>query len=73
MYAFRLNVDQLELFYQVCADIKAVTEEERTAVLVAMAYYGQLDGVVKSSLSKEDYIKHLSEKFGPVLVIKKKE
>lgn len=73
MLAFRLNLEQLELFYKVCEEMGATTEEARTRILVVMAKMGQIDGVVDTKLSKSDYIKHMAKQFGSVLNITPKE
>jgi len=73
MMAFRLNVDQLELFFTICRELNADTEEKRVAILQAMAELKQVDGVTVTTKSKEEYLKHLSDKFGKILVVKNKE
>jgi hypothetical protein len=70
MKAFRLSIDQAILFYEICDELKADTEEKRVAVLQAMAQYGQVEGITETQKTKEEYIKHLSEHFGNVLVVK---
>lgn len=73
MRAFRLTLDQAVLFYEICDELKADTEEKRVAVLQAMAQYGQVEGITETQKTKEEYIKHLSEHFGSVLVVKPQE
>ena len=73
MKAFRLTLDQAVLFYEICGELKADTEEKRIAVLTAMAQYGQVEGITETQKTKEEYIKHLAEHFGSVLVVKPQE
>ena len=70
MLAFSMNADNAMLFFEVCQELKAETEEERLAILGAMVKLGKIKSITQTKLSKEDYIKHLSEKFGNVLHIK---
>ena len=72
-YSFGKTPDQLELFFSVCKEINADTEDKRLAILRAMAELGHIDGITKTNKTKEDYIKHISEKFGKILVVKSKE
>jgi hypothetical protein len=71
--AFRLTLDQAILFYEICGELKADTEEKRIAILHEMAKYGQVEGITETQKTKEEYVKHLSEHFGSVLVIKPQE
>jgi hypothetical protein len=73
MRAFRLTADQAVLFFEICAEIHADTEEKRLVVLSEMAKVGAVDGITDTKMSKEEYVKHLSSKFGKVLVVKSKE
>jgi hypothetical protein len=68
--AFRLTADQAALFFEICMEIHADTEEKRLLVLAEMAKYGQVDGITDTKMTKEQYVKHLSEKFGRVMVVK---
>lgn len=63
MLAFRLNLEQAEAFYELCSWYGADTEEKRTAILIEMARLGQVESVVKTEKTKEQYIKHLSKHF----------
>jgi hypothetical protein len=73
MMAFRLTVDQAEVFYEICHELKADTEEKRVAILIEMSKYGQVEGITETKKTKEEYVKHLSEHFGNVLVVKPQE
>lgn len=72
MFAFTLTTDQAEMFFELCQELNAVTEQERYEVLQAMAQCGQVTTVVQTPKTKEDYIKHLAKNF-KVLQIKEKE
>ena len=73
MKAFRMTADQAEMFFSICQEMNWNTEEQRAAVLEAMAQLGQVESVVQTSLTKEAYIKHLADKFGSVVNITSKE
>jgi hypothetical protein len=73
MQAFRLTLDQATLFFEICMEINADTEEKRMLVLAEMAKAGQVDGITDTKMTKEEYVKHLADKFGKVLVVKNKE
>jgi hypothetical protein len=71
MLAFRLTVDQAMLFFEVCQEIGADTEEKRLVVMQEMAKAGLVEGITDTKMTKDEYVKHLSEKFGNTIVIKK--
>lgn len=73
MLAFRLTLAQVEMFFHLCHELNAVTEAERVAVLEMMAGEGDVEGITKTSMSKEEYIKHLASKFGNIVNITSKE
>lgn len=73
MKAFRLTVDQAMLFFEICQEIGCTTELQKTAVLEAMAEFGQIESVVQTGMTKEAYVKHLADKFGNVLNITSKD
>ena len=68
MYAFTLTAENAELFFDICHELKADTEEERIKILEAMAKLGKINNIVKTSMSKEEYIKHLSKHFTCAIV-----
>ena len=70
MLAFSLTADNAMLFFEVCQELKADTEEQRVAILKAMVQLGKVKSVVQTPKTKEEYAKHLAEKFGKVLHIK---
>lgn len=72
MRAYRLTVDQVELFFEVCAKLNATTEAERTQILETMAEFGQVQGITHTKMGKEDYLKHLAKHFGNVLSVESK-
>lgn len=59
------------MFFEICQELKADTEAQRVAILEAMADCGKIGFIVETNKTKEEYIKHLSEKFGNVLNITK--
>lgn len=63
MLAFTLTLDQTILFYEICQEINAVTEDQRMAVLNEMAKCGQVKSIVSTPKTKEEYIKHLAKNF----------
>lgn len=63
MFAWHLTADMAEYFFEVCNEVGAKTEAERTEVLMMMARLGMVKNLTKTPLSKEDYIKHLSKNF----------
>jgi len=73
MLAFMMSVEQLELFYQICEAVGAVTEEQKVFVAMEMAQHGHINSVVKTKMDKEEYVKHLAKNFGNVLVVKPQE
>jgi hypothetical protein len=72
MKAFHLDTDRAILFFELCQELKADTEEKRVAVLEAMAELGQIGFIVDSPKTKDEYVKHLAKHF-KVLDISTKE
>ncbi len=70
MLAFTMSLDQLELFYDICSAVGAKTEQQRVQVALEMANNGHVKNIVKTDMSKEDYIEHLAKHFGNVLELK---
>ena len=68
MHAFTLTAENAELFFEVCHELKANTEEERVKILIAMAKMGKVENVCKTPMSKDEYIKHLSKNFKCAIV-----
>lgn len=73
MRAFRLTVDQAELFFTICQELNATTEEQRTQILNAMAEYGEVASIVDTKMSKDEYVQHMAKQFGNVLRVSSKE
>jgi len=71
MQAFTLTLQNAEMFFELCKELKADTEEQRVAILRAMAELGKVNNIVETKMSKEDYIKHLAKHF-KVLQVKEK-
>ena len=63
MQAFRLTAANAELFFEVCHELKADTEEMRLQILGAMVQLGRVESIVETPKTKEEYIKHLSKHF----------
>ena len=61
------------MFYEICEELKADTEEKKVLILDTMAKYGQVEGITETQKTKEEYIKHITEHFGNVLVVKPQE
>jgi len=74
MYAWTFNsVNEVELFFKVCQELNADTEEKRFQILEAMAQMGKIKNVVKTKMEKKEYVEHLAKHFGNVLVVKSQE
>lgn len=67
MRAFRLNLAQAEIFYTLCHELNADTEEKRLQIMDVLATLGQVEGITESSMSKDEYVKHIAKQFGTVL------
>lgn len=63
MRAFQLSVDQLELFYDICGQLKLKTEEEKVALLNIMAQYKQVERVWDTQRTKEKFIEDMAKHF----------
>jgi hypothetical protein len=68
MRAFRLTLDNALLFYEMCLELKADTEEKRLAIMDAMVQFGKVEQVTDTPKTKEEYIKHLSKHFKCAIV-----
>ena len=73
MIAFRLTAEQAEIFFTLCHELRADTEEKRVAILREMANHGQIDSVTKTKMTQQEYVQHLAKHFGNVLNITKKD
>jgi len=60
------------MFFELCQELNAKTETERLKIMKAMIERGEVKSVTETNLSKEEYMKHLSEKFGNVMNISSK-
>lgn len=67
-----MTADSATLFFEICQELNADTEEQRIAILEAMAELGRVKTVVETPKTKEEYIEHLAKHFN-VLKIKEKE
>lgn len=63
MQAFRLSLENAMLFFDVCNELKADTEEKRLKVMGAMVQLGKVEQVTQTPKTKEEYIKHLQKHF----------
>lgn len=63
MRAFRLTPDNAIIFWELVQELNADTEEKRVAILDAMAEFGQIDSIVQTPMTKEEYINHLNKHF----------
>lgn len=63
MRAFRLTPDNAILFWELCQELKADTEEKRVAILDKMAELDQVDSIVQTSMTKNEYLNHLNKHF----------
>jgi inorganic pyrophosphatase len=63
MLAFHLTAEKALLFFEICGELKADTEEKKVAILEAMAELGQIQNIVQTPKTKEEYIQHLSKHF----------
>ena len=66
MRAFTLSLENTIIFWELCKELKAETEEERTAILDAVAELGAVKSIVSSSKTKEEYKQHLAKQFNAV-------
>jgi hypothetical protein len=63
MRAFALTSDQALLFFELCHELGAETEEARTAILDALADVGQVKSITSTPMTKEQYTTHLAKHF----------
>lgn len=63
MRAFRLSLDNALLFYELCHDLKADTEEKRLVIMNELVQLGKVEQITDTPKTKEEYIKHLSQHF----------
>lgn len=68
MFAFTLTAENAQLFFELCHELQANTEEERVIILEYMAKQGLVNNIVKTSQTKDEYIKHLSKHFKCAIV-----
>lgn len=61
--AFVMSARSAELFFEVCHELKAETEEERVEILTVMGRLGLLQNIVQTEKTKEEYIAHLRKHF----------
>ena len=72
MLAFTFTAEQAELFFSVCHELKADTEEQRLQIISAMAKLGKVKNIVSTKMTKDEYIKHLAKNF-TCAIIKSKD
>jgi hypothetical protein len=63
MRAFRLSVDNALLFYELCEELHANTEEERLQILNIFVQAGMVDQITDTPKTKEEYLAHLRKHF----------
>lgn len=72
MLAFHLTPQAAVLFFEICEEFNADTEEKRLQIMQALAEYGLIDNIVQTPQTKEEYMKHLAKNF-KVLEIKQEK
>lgn len=73
MLGFTLSVERLLEFWNLVAERKAETEEERIAILLEMAEEGKIDNVFQTKRTKEQYIKDISREQNVLDLTEKEE
>lgn len=68
MYAFRMTAESALLFFEICQELKATTEEQRWKIMDAMVQLGKVEQVTQTTKSKEEYIKHLNKHFKTAII-----
>jgi len=63
MLAFRLTAENALMFFEICRELHADTEEKRLSILNAMVQLGKVEQVTKTPKTKEEYLEHLSKNF----------
>lgn len=63
MLAFTLTAENAALFFEICHEIGADTEQKRILVLQEMAKLGHVQNIVETPKSKDEYLKHLAKNF----------
>ncbi len=63
MLAWALTAENAQLFFELCEEMKANTEEKRIRILMEMARLGKVQNLTKTTMTKEKYIEHLSKNF----------
>lgn len=63
MQAFRLTLDNAMLFFELCKELKADTEEKRLSIMDAMVQFGKVEQVTDTPKTKEEYLNHLAKHF----------
>lgn len=72
MMAFMLYGAALEEFFKRCDAREAVTEKERTEILIEMAKEGWIASVTQTNRTKEQYVEDLKKNYGKILECKPK-
>ena len=70
MQAFRLTADNALLFFELCHELKADTEESRLWLMGEMIKAGKVEQVTQTPKTKEEYIKHLSKHFNCARIVR---
>lgn len=73
MIMFEMTLEVAQEFYRRCTERKAVTQEERTNILIELAKEGQMKAVMETKRTPEQVAKDLAKNFGKVLFIKPKK
>lgn len=63
MYAFEMTVDILEEFYRRAKELGAITEEQKTHILLQMVEEGLIKSALKTNATKEAFIEAVGEYF----------
>ena len=63
MQAFRLSLDNAVLFFEMCEEFHADTEDKRVELLGLFVQYGLVDQITETPKTKEEYIAHLNKHF----------
>ena len=69
MQAFRLSLENAMLFFEVCNELKADTEEKRLKVMNALVQLGKVDQITQTPKTKAEYIKHLQKHFNTCAIV----
>ena len=66
--AYELNVDNAMLFFELCHELNLTTEQDRVALLQAMAELGRVKRAWTTKRTKDQLIKDLSKHYKTIVV-----